>query len=501
MRENPDGAHGKQVRPSFSGCYIGTFQLKHFTEKPCRHCSYGENAMKTSRQEGHAEERPDPEQAVLPELFPHVIEAFLLDHFRAVNLLRESRAGGRRADKPISTNREFWKCVISETTRPLSHVCLDGNFQIVDWFPRSPGLFHTDEAEWHRRVAKECLRTIDGIVHYEPYRKVNMIQGGIGSVRFKPIRVEGLDCWLCTATDDGYCHSGIPIAVPDPLFKDVATFTGRTFSVTGQVRFLPDFMERHFRHMQNIPQVYVLVDQITQQRPIEHIVELTPMVFFIGKRGEGDRESQCVTYVRCHPGTSRGLTEAADWIRWYVGHYGDKIMTNFDQQRPVFSEAPFSLQALMSARVDLSNLEHLHVHGAEVICNAVNNVYSEVKNMAQISVTLGDGTVIKGDFVVANTIKDSFNKVTSSEAPEDVKALLTDLTKAVAKMVGDMPAVKGAEVARDLDSLTSEVTSENPRRKWWELSIDGLTKAAKAAGALGKSVLDILGKLVPLLPA
>jgi hypothetical protein len=91
--------------------------------------------------------------------------------------------------------------------------------------------------------------------------------------------------------------------------------------------------------------------------------------------------------------------------------------------------------------------------------------------------------------------------VDSSEAPEDVKYLLMDLTKAVARMVADMPKTEGAEVARDLDSLTSEATSAKPRRKWWKLSIDGLTKAAKGVGKVGKPVLDIIAKLVPLLCA
>jgi hypothetical protein len=120
--------------------------------------------------------------------------------------------------------------------------------------------------------------------------------------------------------------------------------------------------------------------------------------------------------------------------------------------------------------------------------------------MTQILVKVGDGTVIEGNLVVANSIKDSFNKVATSNSPNELKSLLIDLARAVGKMVGEMPSAKGEEVARDLDSLTSEATSKNPRRRWWELSVEGLTNAAQTVGAIGKPVLEILAKLVPLLP-
>jgi hypothetical protein len=439
-------------------------------------------------------------KAVLPELADNVIRQFFIDHICAVNLLRESRIKGRRNDQHISSDREFWQKMISEHSRPLSRILLEGNFQVVDWFPRSPGLFHTKEAEIHRSLANEYLRTINSILHYEPGGKANMIQGGIGSVRFKTIRINDIDCWLCTATSDGYCHSGIPLAIPDPVFREIGALADKTFSVIGQVRFLPDFMEHHFDHLENIPQVYVLVDEMISQGHAMGPVELTPMVFFVGKKGEWNKGPRSVTYVRCYQGRQNELTKARNWISWYVEHYGERIITNFDQQRPAFRDAPFSLQALMSAQVNLSEIENLHISGAEVICNAVNNVYSEVENMTQILVKLGDGTVIEGNLVVANSIKDSFNKVATSNSPNELKSLLIDLARAVGKMVGEMPSAKGEEVARDLDSLTSEATSKNPRRRWWELSVEGLTNAAQTVGAIGKPVLEILAKLVPLLP-
>jgi hypothetical protein len=58
---------------------------------------------------------------------------------------------------------------------------------------------------------------------------------------------------------------------------------------------------------------------------------------------------------------------------------------------------------------------------------------------------------------------------------------------------------RAKKAVADLRNLTEEVTSESPRREWWQLSAKGIKEAAKAAGAIGKTVIDLLGKLLPLL--
>lgn len=61
-------------------------------------------------------------------------------------------------------------------------------------------------------------------------------------------------------------------------------------------------------------------------------------------------------------------------------------------------------------------------------------------------------------------------------------------------------AKEGAEqVARDLETLTAEATSKEPRRKWWELSIEGLKDAAKNIGEIGKPVLELATRIVAIL--
>jgi hypothetical protein len=126
------------------------------------------------------------------------------------------------------------------------------------------------------------------------------------------------------------------------------------------------------------------------------------------------------------------------------------------------------------------------------------NIMEENKNN-KIEVTIGDGNTFYGDMVVAKSIQDSFNKASTVTKSEDLKEILEDLSVAVAKMVENMPDDESKRVARALDTVVEEATSDNPNREWWQVSVDGLTKAAKNIGEIGKPVLELVGKLVPIL--
>jgi hypothetical protein len=53
------------------------------------------------------------------------------------------------------------------------------------------------------------------------------------------------------------------------------------------------------------------------------------------------------------------------------------------------------------------------------------------------------------------------------------------------------------ELAQDARTLTDELSSPNPRRKWYEISVEGLTQAAKDIGQVGEEILTTLDKLAP----
>jgi hypothetical protein len=441
------------------------------------------------------------EENAVEGLLDWSVRRFLIEHLKNANLQREGITKSNSPDKKFKTNEEFWNVVLHNYDASLRWVELS-RFQIVDWFPRTPGLFHTPDAGYARRKAEKYAVEEEGIKFYTPDGKADMIDGGLGAIRFKPIEVGSYECWLCTATSDEYCHTGIPLAIPTRLLEHMEFNFDSEFKITGQVKFLPNFLEQHFYHMHGIPQIYVLVDDIVRV-PSKDLpaIKITPMVFFKGRETKIRRthSEAFVTYVHCHANSISELDDASEWISLYVDRFDGEIITNFDQQRPTFKDAPFSLQNVMSGRIDKYQLQEFHIENAEIISNSIQNIKAEVTNMTTISVTLGDGTTIHGDFVVANSIKESFNKASSADIPDNLKTLLKELAVATGKMSEALPEDKAKQVSRDLETLTAEATSKAPRRQWWQLSLEGIKDAAIAVGTIGMPVLEVASKIVPLL--
>lgn len=429
-------------------------------------------------------------------------QGFLSDHLRNANLQQQGSVNTEAKDLRFNANEQFWHDVLrsrygGRNSLGLRWVELSG-FQVVDWFPRTPGLYHTPNADRARHEAERYVSEQNGILFYEPRGKTHMMDGGIGSVRFKPISIKDSDYWMCTATSDNYCHSGIPIAIPNKLMEKVDF--QRLYKITGQVRFLPEFLEHYLYHMSGIPQIYVEVDNImelgNEKKPS---ISITPMVFFSAGREMGLDIKENVTYVTCKADSTNELNRAVEWLEWYANRYDGEIITNFDQQEPTFANAPFSLQNVMGGKLSVYALERYHIENANIVCEKIESLHAETVNMTKIDVTLGDGTTIHGDFVVANSIKDSFNKVEKADVPNELKSLLKDLAKSIATMSERLPKETAGQVARDLETLTAEATSKTPRKQWWELSVEGLTKVAKDIGEIGKPVLELAAKIVAIL--
>lgn len=146
-----------------------------------------------------------------------------------------------------------------------------------------------------------------------------------------------------------------------------------------------------------------------------------------------------------------------------------------------------------------SDSPQFHIQNAEVVVDLVDNLHMEKITMTKIDVKLGDNATIHGNFVVANSIKDSFNQADSADISENLKSVLRDLAIAVGKMSENLPDESAKQVARDLEILIGEATSSSPRRQWWELSVKGLKTAAKNIGEIGKPVLELVAQIVPIL--
>ena len=120
------------------------------------------------------------------------------------------------------SNNNIWEHIIYNSSQRTDRIYKLDSFFLFGWFPRSPGLFFTDMARSARDEAKHRTRTTkNGITVFDPYGKLSMLEGGIGNIRLKPITINGTDYYFMSASSNGNCHEGFPIALAEDLYNKV----------------------------------------------------------------------------------------------------------------------------------------------------------------------------------------------------------------------------------------------------------------------------------------
>ena len=159
-------------------------------------------------------------------------------------------------------------------------------------------------------------------------------------------------------------------------------------------------------------------------------------------------------------------------------------------------------ETLAGARLQIVRKVEAFEHAMEK--RKVTNLYVERVEqvvMEQKTISIGAGATVNAPVVMADRIENSFNTLAAAKTDENVKALMEDLLRQVAEAGNAMPKETADELARDAETLTKEVTSTAPRRKWYEFSIENIKQAAIAVGEVGEPILKTAGKLLPLLIA
>ncbi len=340
-------------------------------------------------------------------------DEFFKEHLSTVNLFSEgSITSAQPPDLTFQTNAGFWAKILPSYNVLMKTVCLE-KFQLIDWYPRSPGKFHTADARYLEHEAKMSHKVRDkaGGWYFDPYGKIQMMEAGYGAFRFNPIYVKGETYRLCTATSDGICHSGIPLAIPESFFESNHAELHLCYDFIGKVVSLPDILKSHFQHQRRIPQIYVRVDELKEKsRPDDYSVDITPTIFFTSDKPLNPqyvnwvREYGYVTYVTCRTNSNIELDDASDWLESYVTRYKGEVLTNYDEMRPAFSNVPFSLQRVRSGTVIASNVsietDHLDVQGAAIIINAERVTKNDInvsENQGNVNIAIGKKISQKAD--------------------------------------------------------------------------------------------------------
>lgn len=90
-------------------------------------------------------------------------------------------------------------------------------------------------------------------------------------------------------------------------------------------------------------------------------------------------------------------------------------------------------------------------------------------------------------------------QIIQNDVPDDIKELLESLSAQVTTLTSSMPEEKQQDITRDLQQIITESSEERPKRKWYDVSAEGLLEASQFtkefAGNIGSTILNIGRKL------
>jgi hypothetical protein len=393
----------------------------------------------------------------------------------------------------FGSNEDFWDYVVSNRSIiKLQNVSLL-NFRICNWFPRVPGIFHTTTAMKFRADARAYTFSKSNDVFYDPHGKSRMIKGGIGSIKFQPVQLEGELFWLCTATSDSYCHTGIPLFIPNYLYESIELGEFSEYAIKGRTKFIPKSFDSNFNHYVGLPKLYIHVESLnkTNTRNSYEPILVTPTVYF--KSPQRDYGIDLVTYAQCESGENYNTERLFDWFLNYTEMYEGQIMTNFDEQCPLFENATFSLQRVMQEEIRVGDVQNLNIYSNST------SIRAERMESNTSTVTIGNGNNISGNVVAAQTVTNSFKTIDKAVENPQIKESIVMLEESVKALVESMENKNDANaIARDVKSFCEEVNSEMPRENTLKHYLGSISEVAAKAGAIGIKVVNVISTLSPL---
>lgn len=405
----------------------------------------------------------------------------------------------RHHDKIFHSNNSIWEETIYRMLHSDNYIKLE-SFFLFEWIPRSPGLYYTEDARNARRDAQQNIEAVEnGVVIYNPYGKASMLDGGIGNYRLKPCKIEGADYFLMSASSEGICHEGFPVAVPSDLYsKWINEIVDRgtvVCTLIGHLKFIPDELDTLYHGYRDVPQLYLLVEDITtpahpKSRGMEDL-RVSVAVTFAGEV-EG-RSGLYATYVNFDPSDKHSLRLNLDWMEnEYVGKkYNGTIITDFDQQQKNFPKAVFSLDKVMTRTLNYAEVASvsdklyrsptdLLQQQERVTLLMQKEVYMSGSSKYDMSNAKIGAVVdtVQGDFNQTDLLKDS-----ATSTPLDLAALVPQLSHLWAE------AQKEPDAHVNKESLNAIADAEASAKKGDE---NGALTHLKKAGAWAYSIAEKL---------
>lgn len=271
-------------------------------------------------------------------------------------------------DRVFHTNNEIWEQLYYDQLRRTNiNITLD-SFFIFEWFPRSPGLYYTPNARAARKEAQRQVMSMDkGIIVYNHDGKMSMLDGGVGNIRMKPIAIGGIDHYFVSASSSGNCEEGFPAAIPvdfyNQVIDEIAEHGTIVKSLTGKLQHIPNNLEGVYDGYTGVSKVFLQVHQLSEpkhpkSRRMEDLSVSVAVSFVSSFQGP---QTVYASYVTFDPSSRKSFEDSIRWMEdeYVVGLYKGRIITDFDQIRPRFKDAPFSLSKVMGLSLNLADLDKL----------------------------------------------------------------------------------------------------------------------------------------------
>jgi hypothetical protein len=270
----------------------------------------------------------------------------------------------------FGTEEAFWS---NSGLITFASVRLD-EFRLSDWFPRAPGVYWSERGVSTRENTWSGHTTNDPELGeiFAPQAKMALIEdGGIGTIRLRPRRIDGTDCWLATAVKGPQCAGGVPLALPHSFLEEEKVNWGDTVTVFGTVRFLQDAgLHDTAAYVHHASPVIIFVEKIEslpKRKQSSIPITITPVALFDEEKSDSNVKSRRwgsnfgYTFVQCAADSNVELDDAANWIEKYAKKHGGRVVTNFDERSPILSNAPLSYQRLVERSYDRTIIEKLHL--------------------------------------------------------------------------------------------------------------------------------------------
>ncbi len=132
------------------------------------------------------------------------------------------------------------------------------------------------------------------------------------------------------------------------------------------------------------------------------------------------------------------------------------------------------------------------------LVHTVNVNKGATMNVKQVNVSGNGNSVNVADYMcnVTNTVN---NNMSDSVADDEIKALIKQLNIEIERVAPQVDPSQVKKMGKNLEALSKELVNEEPDRRWYEVSLEGIIDAAKAVGAIADPVVSIAKKLVQLL--